>query len=160
MTSLDTKSGGNKLSGKLADELALRATDAILGLAIDGKSSIDVTPTIGAIISSLSSPVQELQVKAARTLAAINSADGQRVTCELALNPGNNTELRIAAFEALAESAKRHGNLLLPAQASEIVKAAIETADLTMRTAASQALGALNLTSNEASEIIRRFYRG
>ena len=62
-------------------------------------------------------------------------------------------------MEAL-ESAKKQGNQLAIEQIKGLVQAARETADLTMRTAASQALGALNLKLNEASEIIRAYHRG
>jgi hypothetical protein len=45
-------------------------------------------------------------------------------------------------------------------QVSTLVGIARDEQDLTLRTAASEALGAANLASNQASEIIRSYYGG
>ena len=76
----------------------------------------------------------------------------------MALNDNNTESLRIAAFNSLAESAKNNGNLLTDDQVNELLKIARDDTDLTIRTAGSEALGALNLATNKASEIIRTYH--
>ncbi len=157
---LSNQEGAGPLAPELATELALQATEAIKMVAVDGKTVIDTATTISALVSALDADEQQLRINAADALALIDSPEGQQATCEIALNEGNNEELRLAMFNALANSAKRQGNRLLPEQVDLVVKAALETEDLVMRTAASKALGALNLKQNEASEIIRSYYGG
>ncbi len=66
----------------------------------------------------------------------------------------------MAAFASLAESAKNNANLLDETQVAELVDIAHDDPDLTIRTAGSEALGALNLATNKASEIIRSYHGG
>ena len=66
--------------------------------------------------------------------------------------------LRIAAFGSLAECAKAHGNRLENAQVAQLVEIVQSEPDMTLRTAASKALGSINLASSQASVIIRGYY--
>ncbi len=84
----------------------------------------------------------------------------QRAIAHVALDANNSKSLRVAVFGSLAESAKNNGNLLEEAQVATLVTIAKEDADLTIRTAASQTLGAINLSNNKASEIIRTYHGG
>ena len=63
----------------------------------------------------------------------------------------------MAAFASLAESAKNNGHLLEDSHVTGLVRLAQEEDDLVIRTAASQALGAINLATPKASEIIRSY---
>lgn len=152
--------GTQPLDSELALELALRAADALRLVALDGRTVIDFSPALDALISALRSESEDLQIKCANVLALVNTQPGQQAIAQLALDTDRSADLRIAAFNALAESAKRFGNRLTPEQVTQVVSAAKDTEDLTMRTAASQALGALNLQVGEASEIIRSHHRG
>jgi hypothetical protein len=78
----------------------------------------------------------------------------------LALKTDNTESLRVAVFGSLADSAKHAGNKLTEEQVNELVKQAMDEPNLNLRTAASKALGALNLTTSKASEIIRKYYGG
>jgi hypothetical protein len=112
------------------------------------------------LIAALSSPSEDLQVRCASVLALLGTDPSQRSLARLALSTSNSTSLRVAAFGALAESARNHGNKLESAQIDSLVQVARDDADLVIRTAASEALGAVNLATNQASEIIRRYYGG
>jgi hypothetical protein len=68
--------------------------------------------------------------------------------------------MRVAAFGSLAESARRNGTRLEPALVQRIIEFAMNEKDLLLQAAASKALGALDLPSNKASEIIRTQSRG
>ena len=66
--------------------------------------------------------------------------------------------LRIAMFDALAESARRNANKLDAPLIDPLIQIASDEPVMTLRNAAAQALGALNLTTNKASEIIRKYH--
>ena len=103
---------------------------------------------------------ERLQVLAASVLALLPAETAQRAVAHVALDDVNTDSLRIACFASLAESAKNHGNLLELDQIDELVEIAHNDDDLIMRTSASQSLGAINLKTNKASEIIRSYYGG
>jgi hypothetical protein len=153
------KTGASPPTEEEGAGLALRAARAIRLAAINGQTPIDLNPTVPALVERLASENQELQIASSEALAQLNAPTGQQGIAELALTETNAPELRMAAFNALAESARRWGNQLTPEQVGRVVTAAKETADLPMRTSASEALGALNLQQNEASAIIRSYHR-
>jgi len=66
----------------------------------------------------------------------------------------------LEAFNTLTSSAKTYGNLLDDERVTRLLTTARNEPDMIMRAAASQALGALDLTDNKASDIIRSFHRG
>lgn len=151
---------GGPMSPELASELALRATEALRLAALDGRTVIDISPAIDSLIQVLGSSNEDLRLAATRALALMPTSIAQTGVASVALDSGNAEPLRLAAFEALAESARRYGNLLGADHVSQVVKTAADTSNLTLSTSASQALGALNLTSNQVSEIVRGYHRG
>ena len=76
------------------------------------------------------------------------------------MDADNDPEIRIAMFSSLAESGRHNGNKLSDEQVTTLIKIVMDEKDLAIRTAASQAFGALNVPGNRASEIIRSQYRG
>ncbi len=151
---------GSAMGGPQDASLALRAADALRLVAIDGRTVIDIRPAIPALIGALAEEDEELRIRAAQVLAMTSSANGQKAICETALDAENSPAVRIAMFNALAEAAKRQGNDLESDQVQRLIKQAMDSSDLALRTAASQALGALNLDVSEASEIIRNQHKG
>jgi hypothetical protein len=111
-----------------------------------------------ALIAALSSESEELQVKTAGVLSLCRSAQAQDAVAQAALNADRPEALRIEMFAALAESAKNNGNQLEPARVANLIQVSADDSVMTIRTAASKALGALNLSDNRASEIIRKYY--
>ena len=109
----------------------------------------------------MASPSELLRIRSANALSLIPSADAQAALGEAGFNTAHAQAERVAKFTALAESGRRNANLLGD---SDLVTRLIEFTknekDLILRTAASQALGALDLPSNQASDIIRSQYRG
>ncbi len=140
--------------------LALAAASTLRAIAADGRTVYDVGRAEPALVSALSSPHEDLRTRAASVLALLPTDTAQRAIAFVALDPGQTDVLRIAAFGSLSESAKVNGNRLESSQIDDLVRLVNEEPDLTMRTAASQALGAINLATSKASEIIRRYYRG
>lgn len=143
------------INGDLALSLALEAADTLRKIALDGRTIFNVEPAAASLISALSAADEKLQVTSLDVLALIDSSEAQRAIGHVAMDGKNSSSLRIAAFASLAESAKRFGNSLEPGQIDVLIQIARDEKDLVLRTAASQALGALNLVNDKASEIIR-----
>jgi len=135
--------------------VALQAGETLRRIAVDGRTVYDLSMPEPALISALSSGEERLQVLAASVLALMPTPTAQRAIAHVAMDDGNARSLRVAAYGYLAESAKNHGHMLEESQVAELVGIAQEEDDLVIRTASSQALGAINLATSKASEIIR-----
>ncbi len=154
------RTGQAQLDVALAQTLAIQAAETLGRIAIDGSTVCDVAEAEPGLIAALASSDEALQTLVARVLALLSAPTAQRAIAFVALSDSNTESLRVSVFGSLAESAKRNGNLLEDDQVAALVDIAREDADLVIRTAASQALGAINIESNKASDIIRSFYRG
>jgi hypothetical protein len=152
--------GQTSVDADMALALALEAAATLRRIAIDGDTILDYAAAEPALISTLGADNEELQIRCVSVLALIGTASAQAAVADVAFETTNSDSLRVAAFGALADSAKKHGNRLDEARVNRLIGIAKDEADLAMRTAASQALGALNLADNKASEIIRSYHRG
>jgi hypothetical protein len=144
----------------LALSMALQSAETLRRIAVDGRTVYDFGTAEPALIVALSASNEELQIKAASVLALATTPTAQRAIAHVALSPNETKTLRIAAFASLAESAKNNNNQLEDAQVADLVAIARDDEDLVIRTSASEALGALNLATNRASDIIRKHHRG
>ncbi len=157
---LRSATGQAPLNEDLAGAIALESVETLRSIAVDGRTVYDFASAESALIAALSATSETLRSVAASVLALSKSGTAQQAVARLALDDGQSEALRVSAFASLAESAKNHGNLLASDQVSELVKTAQSEENLTLRTSASRALGALNLADNRASEIIRGYYGG
>jgi HEAT repeat protein len=151
------RAGPTPLSEDTALTIALQAGETLRRIAVDGRTVYDLGVAEPVLINVLSSSEERLQVLAASVLALLPTPTAQRAIAHLALDDTNPRPLRVAAFASLAESAKNFAHMLEDAQITELVRIAQKADDLVIRTAASQALGAINLATSKASEIIRSF---
>ncbi len=154
------RTGQAPIDADLAQSIALQAVETLRRIVVDGRTVYDVGVAEPALIGALSSTDEQLQTLAASVLALLPTPTAQRAVAYVALDDGNAKPVRVAAFASLAESAKNNANLLEESQVTELVDLAHDDPDLTIRTAGSEALGALNLATNKASEIIRSYYGG
>jgi len=154
------RTGQAELDPDLALSLAMETTGVLRDIAIDGATIFSVREAEPALIAALGSEHEQLQVAALDVLALLGEPTSQRSIAHVALDANNVESIRLSAFSALAESAKRTGNMLEARQIADLVTFARDEANLTLREAASRTLGALNLASNKASEIIRKYYGG
>lgn len=152
--------GMKSLDKNVSLSLAIQAAEALRLIAVARSTVFDLARADGALIDALSQPSEELRIKAAAALAVSPTAGAQKGLADAAMNTKNSKAQRIATFGSLAESARLIGNKLDNRLVDQIVKVAEQEKDLDIRTAASQALGALNLTTNQASDIIRAQSRG
>ncbi len=142
-----------------AMELAIRAAEA---LEVVGESSVfDVDRAEPAMVSAIRGDNEKLRIEVAGALAMVNSASAQEVLTEVALNADHNLAERIAQFDALAKSGRRYGNLMGDSDVVQrLIDLTLNESDLILRAGASKALGALNIKTNKASEIIRSQHNG
>jgi hypothetical protein len=133
----------------------LRAAQAMLGLAVSRNPVIDLSLAQPALVGATKDTRPEIRVLAGQILAYLSSPDAQRAVAALALDAGNDTNVRAAAFGSLVESAKLNGNLLPDAVVNDIYKliSSAET-DPALRAAAAAAYGSLNLPSQKVKDLI------
>jgi hypothetical protein len=147
--------GALSLDKATALSLATQAAEALHMIAVTNNKVYNFRQAQAGLLGALKHPEEALRVTAADVLAASETPEAQLAVAQLALDESQAKPVRLRVFAALANSAKAHGNLLNDEARDQVALAATKTKDLEIRTAASQALGALNLPSNQASKIIR-----
>lgn len=153
--------GMTTLARDLSMDLALQSCDVLRLIGESNLKVFDFSRAIPALVGALASTYEPLRVRAAHALALGASGEAQQALASAAMNAERGPEERVAFFGSLAESARRNGNLLGNSDAvARLIEFTMNEADLVLRAAASKALGALDLPSNKASEIIRAQYKG
>ncbi len=153
--------GMSALGRDVSLDLAIRAADTIRGIALSNRSVFNTSEATPALITGLKSSSEALRIRCSHALALADSADAQEAMAESALDAAHSQAERIANFGDLAESARRNGNLLGDREVvSRLIEFALKETDLVLRSAASKALGALDLPGDKASEIIRAQHDG
>jgi len=157
-TRLRERTGQSDPGRDSAVTIALEAVETLRNIAADGRTVFRAGEAEQALLAALRSEEESLQTAAAAALAYLGTPSAQSGIAAMALDDAHATDLRVSALTSLASSAKRNGSLLNEGQITALVELARDESNLTLRTAASQALGALNLASNKASEIIRSYH--
>ncbi|HUW84381.1 MAG TPA: hypothetical protein VMZ31_16470 [Phycisphaerae bacterium] len=152
--------GRAELTEELAFELAMQAAEVLHSIAASNSPVYDIAPAQQALIQVLQSRDIQLQTRAASVLALFRTPDAQGAIASIALDDQAQKELRLACFASLAESGRHHGLLIGEKLVTSLIDVVMNAEDLTIRTAASAAMGALNVPGNKASEIIRAQYQG
>jgi tetratricopeptide (TPR) repeat protein len=161
-TAIDSVSkavGSAAITAETGRSLALESAAVLRRLAARGNSAFNPTAIEPALLAAFGTTDAELRVAVANVLAYLPSAEAQSAIAAAALDTEQPDELRIAMFGALSTAGKHNGNQL----PTDLVKALIDTVQSgagDIQSAASQAMGALNLAGNPASELIRNQYQG
>jgi hypothetical protein len=147
--------GYRELSPELLHSLAMQATHALRQLAIRESKVFDVSLAESALVDALRThPSEQLRLSTGLTLSWMKSANAQNVLAARALSSDESTSIRLAMFRLLSDSARRFGSMLNQNLADELKNQAVKLPDLGLRTAASQALGALNQPAETTADII------
>jgi len=154
------RTGQTPVIPDLAYELGLEAAATLQRIATDGKSNFHPLLAEKAAIAALDASVEDLQIAAVGVNALLASDKAQAAIAAVALKGSNTESLRLAAFDGLSESARRFGNRLGEVQIDEMLKFSFNEPNMRLRTAASQALGALNIAASKASQIPLKYHRG
>ncbi|MHC4460848.1 MAG: HEAT repeat domain-containing protein [Planctomycetota bacterium] len=139
----------------IATSSAVRAARVMLKLAQTRNRVIDLSAARGALTNATKDERPEIQILAGRILAHLDSPRAQRSIAAMALAETNDMNVRIAAFDSLAISAKLNANLLN----NEVIDAiyglvSSQEADPELRSAAASAYGSLNLPSQKVKDLI------
>lgn len=146
--------GYRPMSEELELELALAAARTLEEIALSQSAVFNVFSAEQALIDTLKHPSEPLRIAAAFVLARLNSDLAQQAIADVALSSEQTEDLRLVAFDALADSARWYGMKLNDQQTEELMQQALGEPNLVLRTAASQALGAMNLATPRAVDIL------
>jgi len=152
--SSQTSAGGaNGWSEEIAENYAVRAAEAMLSLAQARNSVLDLSAAQLALESAVND--KRIQVLAGQILAYLGSPGAQRAIAAMALETNNEPNVRISAFNSLANSAKLNANML-PDETIDQIYALIssDATDTELRSTAAAAYGALNLPSRKVKDLI------
>ncbi len=152
--------GAQPITPEVGASLAREAAEVLRLLALTSNTLLDISAAEVALIDALTTEDRELRVAVAEDLGYLGSRGAQEAIAEIALDTAESEEMRVLMFSALAEAAKRRGNLLGDDLLEQIIKIAESDENMTIREAGSRALGALNVPGEPASVIIRNQYRG
>lgn len=149
------ESGTDELGTELADMYAIRAISVMLDLAISRNRIVNLTRAMMPLITATKDPRKDMQILAGKVLARIESPDAQQAIAQMGLSENNDLEVRIAAFESLAVSAKLHANLLTAEMIDGIYSiVGSATTETVLRSTAAGAYGSLNLPSRRVKDLI------
>jgi hypothetical protein len=147
--------GSEDWNQEIADSYALRSAEVMLKLAESRNAVIDLSAAQSVLENAVNDRRTEIQVLAGKILSYLDSPGAQRAIAAMALNAGNDLDVRIIAFESLANSAKLNANMLDNAMIDSIY--ALISSDHTdpdLRSAAAAAYGSLNLPSQKVKNLI------
>jgi hypothetical protein len=142
------------LDEKVATEYALRASNLLLLLGESHNPILDTTPAMNTLLTSLDDPRAELVKSAGNAVALINSSQAQQGLLIKASDDKTPDDLRISLYKSLATAAKFYGNQLAPDQVEQLQKTVELAPNLDVRSAAAEAMGALNLPATRARVLI------
>jgi len=144
---------GSTLSAEQAERYAVEALDRLRELALS--AGVDqVREAEPALIQALGDTRGEVVRRAANVLALLDSDEAQRNLAETALAIERSQPIRIAMFNALAESANAFGNMLLPRHDRAILELVGSDVPAPLANAAARAHGALTLPTEYAVELL------
>jgi hypothetical protein len=145
--------GANGWSQEIAENYAVRAAEAMLSLAQSRNPVLDLSIAQPALESAVND--ERIQVLAGQILAYLDSPGAQRAIVAMALQADNAPDVRISAFNSLANSAKLNANMLPDEMIDEIYALiSSDTTEPELRSSAAAAYGALNLPSRKVKDLI------
>ena len=116
---------------------------------------VDLNAAQNTLVAATKDNRPEIQILSGKILAYLNSAQAQNAIATMAVANNNAMNVRVAAFESLAESAKINASLL-DDKTIDIIYSMISSKDIDrdLRSAAATAFGALNLPSQKVKNLI------
>ena len=139
----------------VSEEYAVRAARVMLKLGQTRNPVIDLSAAQTAVINATKDSRAEIQMLAGQILAYLTSPEAQRAIASMALDENNALDVRISAFNSLANSAKLNAGLLDVAAIDAVYSlVSSQDADPQLRSAAARAYGSLNLPSQKVKDLI------
>lgn len=148
------RAGGGSMDAAQAGEQSLRAAHLLRDLAINGNTVLDASVAEPALLGALNDARPEVAMAAGEVLALVNSARVQPALLTSAMDEKLAEPLRVSFLKSLASSAKFWGNRLGENNVGPLQQMAGAAQSLAVRSAAAEAVGALNLPTQQASQLI------
>jgi CheY-like chemotaxis protein len=148
------KAGLAPLDVKAAGSYAMRAALALENLAVGRNQVLNLSVAESGLLNALNGQRAELVAAIGNVLARFSTQAAQQGLARRALDDAAPQPIRISLFQALTVSAKTFGNQLDSSQVAQLQKEAVELKDNDIRSAAAEARGALNLPTDEATNLI------
>jgi hypothetical protein len=139
---------------KQASAYALKAAQLLENLAICRGGVLDVSQAEAGVMAALSDTRPAIVISAGRVLAMIDSQTAQNGLASKALDASTPAEVRVALFKSLAANAKFYGNRLDSLKISQLEQVVAGEKDGSVRDAAAEARGALDLPADQARTLI------
>ncbi|MEI7837430.1 MAG: hypothetical protein WCK05_13610, partial [Planctomycetota bacterium] len=147
--------GGAPLPLPDARKWAVQAAASIRGLGVSRNGAYDIQACRLTLIDALDRTTQgDVQTAAAEALAVLAGPDCQRAIVEAACKSTVLPVVRIACFNAAAESVRRLGNLVTEEQAEKVIGVVNGKDSLAVREAAAKFLGSLDLPSEKIKDLV------
>jgi hypothetical protein len=139
----------------VASGFALDALKILGNLSKDGSTIYKVDETLPAVRDALKDKRPEIVTAAAMVLGRLTNSAAQQALAQTATGTDiADAAVKQSLYVALAESAKLLGNHLDEATVGKLITAVNSETNADVKTAAAQALGALNVVNNQASTLI------
>jgi HEAT repeat protein len=145
---------GEPLTAAEADAWVVRACGTVRVLGQTGNEVYDLKRVLDSLIARTEGDKPEAQMASASALAVLNEAKAQQAIAMLACASEGGQDVRLHAFAALSESLRRYGNLLSGEAINAVLAVVTSEEPMELRDAAAQALGAMNLPSEQIKELI------
>ena len=146
------KAGSLVLDAAAARGASLRAAKVLKEIAASSRI-YSATRARQALLEGLGKRPDELVVAVLAALAEIPDAEITQAMADVAIDAARSKDVRVAALQALARSARTVGNKLKADQLAALQGLAAEPDDA-IRNAAGEALGGLDLDAAEGAKII------
>lgn len=157
---VEARIGRTPLSPDRASALAMEAAGVLNLIATDGRSVFNPDDAATALITVLDGADETLRIASMKPLSLLTSATAQIALARTAVDGNESESVRLPAFARLAVSAKRYGNQLDRPLVTALLSATLDEPNLQLRTAASIAVGALDLSPEKAHQVLLKYEQG
>jgi hypothetical protein len=148
--------GGVPMDEQVATDYALRAAQLLARLATSRGQVLDLAPAEGTLLAALSDPRPEVAKAVGDAVALTNSPAVQPALLDRAEDAKTPEDVRVSLYRSLATSAKFFGNRLEGPQVNALRKTVAAANNLNVRSAAAEAFGSLNVSTDDVRQLILR----
>lgn len=149
-------SGGEEMTPDAAGRWAILAANAVQRLGETGNEVLRTTRAEKPLIAMLDDERAEVRLAGSEALAVMQSAAAQQAIAALTVNPDASENVRVEAFGDLSASLRRYGNQLTEDLSQAVLDVVSGEGSPELLNAAAQALGAMNLPSEQIKSLILR----
>ncbi|MGE5612616.1 MAG: HEAT repeat domain-containing protein [Bacillota bacterium] len=148
------RAGGLPTDEQVATSYALRSAELLGKLALCRGQVLDLSVAQGTILAALNDARVEVIKAAGNVLALYSTREAQAGLFDKAMDDKTAGDLKVLLFKDLSTNAKFFGNLLDQERIDALTKLVATAGDATVRSAAAEAHGALNLPADQVKTLI------